>query len=629
MKLPAAILLLAACLAAGPVDEFVRVSPRDPRYLELSGGDPYIPVGPNMIAPPRAADDEESFRIFESWLEKLAANGGNYIRVWLSNSNWDVEHERSGIYDAGRARRIDRMLAACRKHGIRVKLTMEHFRTIGEPATQKWADKPMHRADNGGPAKSIADFFDGPAPREQFRKKIRWYADRYHDQPIVFAWELWNEINAVRGGDYLAWTEAMLPELHKAFPKNLAVQSLGSFDRTRARDAYRRHSLMPANDLAQVHRYLDLGAELDVCRGPVDVLAADAVRELIGYGVRKPVLLAESGAVEPKHSGPFQLYKTDRAGVILHDVLFAPFFAGAAGAGQIWHWDAYVAANDLWWQFGRFAEAVKGIDPPAEKFEPSMIDHDRLRVYVLKGRNTTLAWCRDKRNTWESELKNGERPEKLRDIEVYFGDASGRARVYDPWSGQWSEAVLKEGRLKLPEFSRSLVVRIESGAAVWWELKNLKRHFEASDTPVGHDFGPDPKRPEYAFLAVKSARGIRSLVELVSGALLAFDAGGTAPRLIRPAGTKTGEVDSLDLAGTRLGDWVVLFNVEQLSTRSAVWFEVKGGARLRFLVTGLAPGTWEIWRNGFLEDPGGVVWRGAGALYFEGEAGQYFLRRLS
>src|SRR4051812_30203734 len=48
----------------------------------------------------------------------------------------------------------------------------------------------------------------------------------------------------------------MLPELHKAFPGNLAMQSLGSFDTDRSRDAYRRHSTMAGNDLAQVHRYL-------------------------------------------------------------------------------------------------------------------------------------------------------------------------------------------------------------------------------------------------------------------------------------------------------------------------------------------------------------------------------------
>jgi hypothetical protein len=35
----------------------------------------------------------------DDWFGKLAANGGNFARVWLSNDFWDVEHERSGVYD--------------------------------------------------------------------------------------------------------------------------------------------------------------------------------------------------------------------------------------------------------------------------------------------------------------------------------------------------------------------------------------------------------------------------------------------------------------------------------------------------------------------------------------------------
>lgn len=464
MRLPVLLLFTAALCAAAPPSEYVRVSPRDSRYLELSDGAPYIPIGPNMIAPPgRGTDEAASLAAFEEWLRSLASNGGNYIRVWLSSPFWDVEHEKSGVYDAERAKRIDAMLEMCRRHGIRVKMTMEHFRSVGSEAKpQPWADKPLHNTANGGTARNIADFFDGEASRAQFRRKIRWYAERYGDQPVIYGWELWNEVNAVRGGDYLAWTEAMLPELRRAFPKNLVMQSLGSFDTDRARAAYRRHSTMPANDLAQVHRYLDLGAALEVCRGPVDVLAADAVREIKSYDPRRPVILAESGAVEPRHSGPFKLYAADKEGTLLHDVLFAPFFAGAAGAGQIWHWDAYVAKNDLWRHYGRFAETVKGVDPAAEAFEPSMLPHDRLRVYALKGRRTSLIWCRDTKNDWRSELERGETPERLRGVKLDLKTLSpGAVRIYDPWANRWSNAKLRRGVLTLPEFSRSIVVRVD------------------------------------------------------------------------------------------------------------------------------------------------------------------------
>ena len=51
------LLLLALLLPANAFTrEYVRVSPRDPGYLELSSGRPYIPIGLNLIAPPRAAE---------------------------------------------------------------------------------------------------------------------------------------------------------------------------------------------------------------------------------------------------------------------------------------------------------------------------------------------------------------------------------------------------------------------------------------------------------------------------------------------------------------------------------------------------------------------------------------------
>lgn len=453
---------VVALRAADPTVAFVRVSPRDRRYLELSDGSPYIPIGLNLIAPPeQAKDGTPGLRVYETWLDKLTSNGGNYVRAWISNTFWDVEHTRSGEYDDTKAQRIESMLQMARQRGIRVKMTLEHFRSIGG-GNQPWADKPLHHVSNGGTAESISDFFDGERSRAQFRKKIEWLAARFGDRPEIFGWELWNEVNAVRGGDYLTWTELMLAELHRRFPRNLCMQSLGSFDTAGVRETYRRHSKMPGNDLAQVHRYLDLGASLDACKGPVDVLAADAVRELSAYQPGKPVILAESGAVEPRHSGPFKLYAADREGTLLHDILFAPFFAGAAGPGQIWHWDAYVDRNDLWWHFGRFAAAVKDIDPAAEVFSPSLIPHDRLRVYRLDGRHTTLLWCRDSRNDWRSELERGESPAAVRDIRIELKVERSRrsVRAYDPWSGKWRTAAHRNGHIVIPDFRRSIIIRI-------------------------------------------------------------------------------------------------------------------------------------------------------------------------
>ncbi len=468
--------LLVSCLAGSVAGQsYVRVSPRDARYFELPDGRPYIPVGLNMIAPP-GRDEGEALARMEDWMRRLSENGGNFIRLWLSNPFFDIEHAKSGVYDEQKAKRIDAVLALARKYDLRVKMTLEHFRHLGG-GRQSWAAKPIHHVSNGGPARDIVDFFTNPVSRAQFKAKLDWYARRYADDPTVFAWELWNEFDAVqnlytaemwRGDSAVArqWTEIMLAALHERFPKNLATQSLGSFDRERKVELYRSLCTIKGNDLAQVHRYLDLGARLEVCHGPVDVLAADAVTVLLGFNSGKPVLLAESGAVEPSHSGPFKLYDQDEAGIILHDVLFAPFFAGAAGPGQCWHWDRYVAKNDLWHHFARFAEAVKDIDPPAEQFHPIRIEHPRLRIYALAGRHTLLAWCRDKENTWKTELAEGRPPENLRDQSVSLPsdvarERAARVRIYDPWTDTWSEGKIEDGALSVSPFARSVVVRVE------------------------------------------------------------------------------------------------------------------------------------------------------------------------
>ena len=466
----AVLCFIAGCTAptiAGqnplPGQAFVRVSPRDPRYFELSDGRPYIPIGLNMISPPSDAGLDG----MAEWLDKLSANGGNFIRVWLGHPFFDVEHARSGQYDEAKAERIDQLLQLCRARNIRAKLCIESFRHFGTRG-QLWSAKPLHLIQNGGPARDIADFFDGQRSREQFTRKLAWYAKRYGSDPVVFGWELWNEINAVAGGDFMAWTQVMLPPLHRLFPKNLAMQSLGSFDTDGVREKYRQLAAMAGNDVAQVHRYLDLGARLEVCKGPMDVLADAAVRELLAVRPGRPVLLAESGAVEPSHSGPFKLYDSDKAGIILHDVVFAPFFSGAAGPGHCWHWDRYVDRNDLWWQFGRFAKAVEGIDPPAEGFEPLMLEHPRLRVYVLKGKFTVLVWCRDKQNAWTSELRDQKPPETISGAAIELGAdvplaKTGRIRAYDPWQDRWTDLNRKGEGIALPTFSRSLVLRIENG----------------------------------------------------------------------------------------------------------------------------------------------------------------------
>ena len=462
------IALLGAAIAlAGPASaaRTLDVSAVDSRYFVDANGKTFIPVGCNICFPrmydaaspgSRAACEEKFF----GWLRAFAANGGNFVRLWLGHPFFEIMPERAGVYDPAAEATLKKTVALCEELGIKLKLTLESFRTV-HPAGKE--GKGMYSAFFNRPlyapyAKNMHEFLHSEkCARIYLGKAQRLKKLGLGDSPAVVCWELWNEINCIGSwrGDVGPWSDRMLEQLRVMFPRQMTVQNLGSFSGPSAYDYYDYLGRIPLNHFMQIHRYLDPGAELDVCRGPMDVLAADAVKEMFDRRPDAPAVLAEVGAVKPNHTGPSELYAKDKIGMLLHDEIFAPFFAGSAGCGQPWHWDhQYIDGNNLWWHFARFAMAVKGIDPALERFRPFHTETRRLRVWGLRGMNTTLLWCRDKANTWERELVGGEPPATISGEKIPFAKSF---TCYLPWENRWVSAG-KDGTL--PDFKRSIVVRI-------------------------------------------------------------------------------------------------------------------------------------------------------------------------
>lgn len=445
----------------------IKASRQHPRYFERADGSAFIPVGPNL-AFQRFVGDDEAFAAYGRQFATLAANGGNFARIWLGVPFLDIEPERDGVFDERRQDQLRRLCALAADHGVQLKLTLGHFRTL-EPSRQAESFpgaasfvNTVHRPENGGACLTMEDYLSSEAGRAAFLRKLDKLAETLADADNIMAVELWNEINSVAAPQdaWRAWTEVMLPEMRRRFPRSLVVQSLGSFDSPCAFDNYQWLCDLPSNDFVQAHRYLDLGAELEICKGPMDELCADAVTWLLAHS-SKPALLAEAGAVEPRHSGPSKLYPLDTEGTLLHDILFAPFFAGSAGPGQCWHWDFHLDKNKLWWHFQRFANAIAGVDPVAEEFQPLRLEHPQLRVYVLKGRGTSLLWCRDKASDWRSELVDGNPARRLEGIEINLGGLEGQAAAYLPWDDTHAPLQRDGDRLRLPPFKRSIVVKLQ------------------------------------------------------------------------------------------------------------------------------------------------------------------------
>lgn len=456
---------------------FVLPSTGEPRYLQDAAGRPFIPVGLNLCFPRFWNGREDGLAKMKRWIDRLSENGGNFARLFLGHPFFDVEHDGYGTHDEERESRIAEVVEYAWIRGIRLKLTLELFRTIDvAPQAELFPgavnfSRPFYYKALGGEFQDMTDFLQSEAGRRHFLGKVDRLACRFANHPGVIGLDLWNEMNAVSGRGWEAWTQEMLLELKKRFPNHLVSQTLGSLDGAWAQEAYRKVISMPGNELAQVHRYLDLGTEDRVCHGPVDVMMADAVTTLLELAPSKPALLAEGGAVEPNHARPWDLYKADTEGIVLHDVLFAPFFAGACGSGQPWHWKEYVDANGLWWHFARFRRAIEGIDPVRGRFAPRRRDRGRLRIYALEGESEGWYWCRDSRFNWQTELVEHLPADLLRNEELRIsdgGDSEWTAETYAPWDdADFANISVDGGRIVLPPFRRSIVVRCRRRQGGW------------------------------------------------------------------------------------------------------------------------------------------------------------------
>ena len=453
---------------------FVRVSKENPRYFEFADGTPYIPIGMNLCFPrPYFFEgiEDEGFAKLESGMAELSKNGGNFVRVWVGADFFNIENE-AGKFDPKKMARFDRYMKLAQKYNLRVKFCMQHFRSTAaaEPNTSEANKlKNQFRQPAYSPLfKNMTEYLSSDAGKKMFLDYTRQFADRYADNSHVFGVELWNEMNSVGAKIDLVekWTIEMLPQVKRQFPNHLVMQSLGSFDSESGTRNYKRFMPMKDNDVAQAHRYLDCGAKFEICHGAVDVFCADAIETITAFAPGKPALLAESGAVNPKHTGPFNLYAKDSDGIILHDVLFAPFFSGSAGAGQPWHWEWYVGKNNLYRQFGRFAKAVEGINPIEENFAPSKFESDGCRFYVLTGNKTVIGWIRDAKSDWRSELERGEKPREIRGLKIKLSKFVGfkkiaRISFYNPWTNVGGDLKIENGEAELPPFARSTIFKME------------------------------------------------------------------------------------------------------------------------------------------------------------------------
>ncbi len=373
---------------------FVRRSPRNPLYLEHDSARPFFPIGENLCM----YEKREGTYYFDRLLEKMASNGGNYVRLWQEYyapqdlsviaspgtggfAGFPLETQATGLgrYDLASAWRLDHVAAECERRDIFFQVAFEMTVWWQTKQKHRWPRNPYNAA-NGGPCLTPQDYFTSERARELVRRRLRYSVARWGWSMHLAAWELWNEVDNNEGFDPAAnqaWHREMAAYLKSIDPWQHLIT-------TSWRDP--KMFALPDIDIVQGHSYWS--AEYDAAEYAIQ----DTDHLMRPFG--KPFFFGEQGVEDPAAA-----IKLDPDGHHFHDALWASALSGAAGTGLYWWWHNYVESLNLYRHYKPLALFLQNEDFPARTWLPAGLSRPNLpvslKLYGLAAPDRALLWIHD------------------------------------------------------------------------------------------------------------------------------------------------------------------------------------------------------------------------------------------
>lgn len=349
--------------------------------FEFDDGTPFFPIGMNLCWGRSTYD-------YDRWLDKLAAHGCNWARLWIGP--WDLFTLEApnglGRCDLANAWRLDHVVEVAERKGIYLMFCLESFNSLRlSPDNAFWLKYP-YNAMNGGPCELPEEFFTLEQARELFKRRLRYVAARWAYSTHVFAWEFWNEVDIIEryvSNDVRAWHKEMARSLLQLDPnRHLIGTSFANSDGDPAVDG------LDELQFVQTHSY-----------GAADIPAAlnrYSLAKAARYG--KPHFVGEFG-LDAGAKGNEQ----DAEGLHLHEGLWAGAVSLAAGAPMIWWWDNYIEPYNLYPQYRPLAKFLHGVEWNERRWRPAQAG---LSFTEPQPPRPVDVLVRGRHNAWEDHPSN-------------------------------------------------------------------------------------------------------------------------------------------------------------------------------------------------------------------------------
>jgi hypothetical protein len=306
---------------------FVRTSRIDSHYFQYDNGEGCFLIGHNLPIYNNIGENPRAV------LERMAANGENCCRLWMSSDSLGIEWEdRVGWYRQESAARLDYVLACAGQLGIKVMLCLDTHQDFDGV---RWQDNP-YNVVNGGACSKPSEWFTSEIARKQYRKRLRYIVARWGHAKSLLCWEFGNEFEGWPDSAediVISWHRKMAPVLKALDPYDHLV-STSWWTHMGPESCWR----LPEIDIVQTHCYTNN-----------DFNVAEPVKNYTNAQwlyYDKPHMFSEFGV---DSRGP--PLTTDSLGWSLHNAMWASVSSGGASTAMPWWHSSYIDPLNLYERF--------------------------------------------------------------------------------------------------------------------------------------------------------------------------------------------------------------------------------------------------------------------------------------
>ena len=327
------------------------------QYFVQDNGECFITLGENMAW----GVPEGKFAPYERWMDSLANNGANFIKIMMVPWAFSIEGGTNGPGDYSarqdRARHLDWVLELARARNIRVQLAFMIHDVLSTNWSNHWATNPYNQI-NGGPCATVTQFFTDEGAKRHFKNYLRYSVARWSAYPEIIAWEVISEGDNVENYSQIktevsAWLQEMNTWIHATDPWQRPITA--GFASSVNDPDYWNH---PFTSFTQLHLYDDY---------------PDFEKEVYDWSrtyldkYPRPFIIGEMGL---SHS-PDTIVKYDPEGIAFRNAIWTTMLSGALGCGMHWWWDNYIDPQALYHHFRGPAALLNNGPAPDSTWQPA------------------------------------------------------------------------------------------------------------------------------------------------------------------------------------------------------------------------------------------------------------------